>query len=312
MNVVTIGNFSAAAIDSERNHRLRVWTIALLATALVIGVAAYGWDYYILGAADRAFSHKHALLKPSGSIGIKLGILGVVVFCGIFLYPIRKRIPWLAKQGSARHWLDFHVILGVTAPILIAFHSSFKFQGIAGMAFWIMSAVALSGVAGRYIYAQIPRRLNSAELSLKELDELQQELSQQLAHQQVISAEKLEPLFRLPNAAQVNRLPAILALLWMIGLDVMRPFRVARLRLRVLGWGGVVPTLGGLLPTKHTELEQVIRLAREKASLAKRILFLARAQQVFHLWHVVHRPFSYSFVVLAIIHITVVLLLGYM
>jgi hypothetical protein len=39
--------------------------------------------------------------------------------------------------------------------------------------------------------------------------------------------------------------------------------------------------------------------------------FLERVQQVFHLWHVVHRPFSYSFVALVAIHITVVLLLGY-
>ncbi len=305
MSVVTIGNYAMAGVDAERSHRTRLWICALLAAALVVGLAAYGWDYYSLGAADRPFSHKHRLLRPSGPIGIKLGVLGVVVFCGIFLYPIRKRIPWLAKRGSARHWLDFHVVLGITAPLLIAFHSSFKFHGVAGMAFWIMSAVALSGVAGRYIYAQIPRRLNSAELSLKELEELQQELSQQLANQKTISADRLEPLFRLPSGEQVNRLPAAIALLWMITLDLVRPVRIARLRMSVLGFGGV-------FSHSHAELERVIRLAREKASLAKRVLFLGRAQQVFHLWHVVHRPFSYSFVVLATIHIVVVLLLGYL
>jgi hypothetical protein len=32
---------------------------------------------------------------------------------------------------------------------------------------------------------------------------------------------------------------------------------------------------------------------------------------VFHLWHVIHRPFSYSFAILSILHVTVVLLLGY-
>jgi len=46
--------------------------------------------------------------------------------------------------------------------------------------------------------------------------------------------------------------------------------------------------------------------------LAKQVLFLSRTQQVFHLWHVVHRPFSYSFVVLALIHIVVVMWLGFM
>ncbi len=284
----------------------------LLAIALVISIAAYGWDYYLLGAADRPFSPKHQLLKPSGSIGIKLGFVGVAIFCGIFLYPIRKRIGWLARRGSARHWLDFHLVLGITAPIVIAFHSSFKFRGLAGMAFWIMTAVALSGIVGRYLYAQIPRRLNSAELTMKELEELQAGLSRELAEQKLVSQRDLYRVLRLPSARQVERLPAVLALLWMISVDCARPFHIARIRLRVLAFPGAITTLGGFLRTGNSELERLVDLARDKARLAKRVLFLARTQQVFHLWHVVHRPFSYSFVVLAIIHIVVVMMLGYM
>jgi type IV secretory pathway VirB2 component (pilin) len=33
---------------------------------------------------------------------------------------------------------------------------------------------------------------------------------------------------------------------------------------------------------------------------------------VFHLWHVVHKPFSYTFAVLAMIHIGLVMMMGYM
>ena len=39
--------------------------------------------------------------------------------------------------------------------------------GMAGVAFWIMTAVALSGVVGRYLYAQIPRSLNAAVSALR-------------------------------------------------------------------------------------------------------------------------------------------------
>lgn len=283
----------------------------LLAIALIAAVAAYGWDYYLLGAADRPFSAKYTILRPSGTIGLKLGFLGVAIFCGIFVYPIRKRISWLARRGSAKHWLDFHVILGVTAPIFIAFHSSFKFGGIAGMAFWIMLAVALSGIVGRYLYAQIPRHLNSAELTMKELDEKQAALARELAEQRLVSQRHLFHVFRLPSARQVEKLPAVIALLWMMMVDAARPFHIARLRLRVLGFGGVLTTLGGFLKTGNPELEHLVAIARERASLAKRVLFLARTQQVFHLWHVVHRPFSYSFVVLALIHIAVVVSLGF-
>jgi hypothetical protein len=283
-----------------------------LAGTLFLALSLYGFDYYPLGAAQRPLSPKYDLLKPSGAIGLKLGILGLAMFFAIFLYPIRKRWKWLSRQGSARNWLDAHVLLGLTAPLVIAFHASFKFRGIAGMAFWIMAAVALSGVVGRYLYAQIPRSLSTAELSLKESQELQEKLTRQLAVQRLISPAQLRPLFRLPSPQRVNELPALVALVYMLMLDLARPFHVARLRQRALGWGGVFSTLGGLLPSSHAEVEGVIHIAREQAALSKRILFLSRSQQVFHLWHVVHRPFSYSFAVLACIHIGVVLLLGYM
>ncbi len=44
------------------------------------------------------------------------------------------------------------------------------------MAFWIMTAVTLSGFIGRYLYSQIPRSLNAAELSIKEIQEMEVKL----------------------------------------------------------------------------------------------------------------------------------------
>jgi len=302
---------SPPVANGERRHRLRVATGYALAAILVLAVAVYGFGYYTLDAAQRPFSPKYELLKPGGTVGVKLGYLGLLMFLAIFLYPIRKRWPWLARQGNSKHWLDIHVLLGLTAPFIIAFHSSFKFRGIAGMAFWIMVAVAVSGVIGRYLYAQIPRKVTAAELSLKESRELQAQLTQQVAAQRVLSARHLEPLFRLPDPRRVQSYSVLLALGHMVALDLARPFRIAGLRRRTLSLGGSFLTLGGLLPTSNAGLEQAIHTAREQAALSKHLLFLSRSQQVFHLWHVVHKPFSYSFALLALLHITVVLLLGY-
>lgn len=304
---------SALPAQAQRSrHRFFLIGGYCLAGTLFLALSLYGFDYYTLGAAQRPLSPKYDVLKPSGAIGLKLGILGLAMFFAIFLYPIRKRWKWLSRQGSARNWLDAHVLLGLTAPLVIAFHASFKFRGIAGMAFWIMAAVALSGVVGRYLYGQIPRSLSTAELSLKESQELQEKLTLQLAEQRLISPAHLRPLFRLPSPQRVSELPALVALVYMLALDLVRPFHVARLRQRALGWGGVFTTVGGLLPSGNAAIEQVVRAARAQAGLSKRILFLSRSQQVFHFWHVVHRPFSYSFAVLAAIHVCVVLLLGYM
>jgi hypothetical protein len=278
---------------------------------LVVALAAYGYDYYTLSSAARPFSPKHAVLRPSGAVGLKLGFLGLGMFLAIFVYPLRKKWAWLGRQGSARHWLDFHVLLGVSAPFVIAFHSSFKFHGFAGIAFWIMLSVSLSGLIGRYLYSQIPRRVNAAEISLAELQEIQTQLSEQLAQQRLLPQTDLRSLLRLPSKESVSRLPMPIALVYMMFLDIARVFRVAGIRRHAVPFGQKLTTLAGFLPTSNTGLERAIALAREEASLAKRVLFLSRSQQVFHLWHVVHKPFSYSFAVLALIHIAVVMMMGY-
>jgi len=299
------------AVDTERGHRLRLRALYVLAIVSNLAIFFYGFDYYKLSAMDRPSSPKHHLLRPSGPVGLYLGFAAVALFIGIFLYPIRKHWPWLGQIGSTRHWLDIHVMMGLTAPVIVAFHSTLKFRGIAGMAFWIMFAVSTSGVVGRYLYAQIPRKVTTVELSMKELRELQESLSQQLASQKLLPEADLRNLLRMPNAQQVSRLPIIVALVYMIILDVVRMFGVARLRRHALTFGESLKTLAGFLPTQNRELEKAIHAAAAEAALSKRLLFLSRSQKVFHLWHVVHKPFSYAFAVLSMIHIGLQFFLGY-
>jgi hypothetical protein len=301
----------AAASDPEAGHKLRMLIGYIIAVALIVGIAAYGIDYYTAGPHDRPFMTKHALLKPSGRIGIKLGMLGVAMFLVIFLYPLRKRWAWLGRQGMSRHWLDFHVLLGLSAPFVIALHSSFKFHGFAGIAFWIMLGVSISGIVGRYLYSQIPHRVTAAEFSRKELQDLQDKMMQQLAGQNLLRESDVRSALRLPSQQRVDQLPIPAALIYMLLLDLLRPFRIAHLRNGALLGSEHLTSLGGLLPTRHRELERAIVVAREEAALSKRILFLSRTHQVFHLWHVVHKPFSYTFAVLVLIHIGVVLMMGF-
>jgi hypothetical protein len=300
------------ASDAEKAHRLRLAAAWAVAVAFILMIGAYGFDYYTLNAQTRPLSPKHVLLRPSGTIGIKLGMVGVAMFLLIYMYYFRKRFGWLKNFGTTKHWLDFHIVLGVTAPLIIAFHSAFKFRGIAGMAFWIMVAVAMSGIVGRYLYAQIPRRLNEAELTWQELQDEQLALTHQMATQKLFTPGELTAAFHIPNVEMVSHQSAIGALLWMLTLDLARPFRVASLRRRVLGLAGIVLSLGGLLRSSNSELERVVQTVRQQAALSKRMVFLSRSQQVFQLWHVVHRPFSYAFVVLALLHIATAMLLGYL
>jgi hypothetical protein len=295
----------------ETGHQIRVFLAAAAAVLLVAAIGVYGADYYLLPLDQRPYSEKYELLKPGGIIGLKLGILGTLLFFIIFLYALRKVIPFLGRWGTARHWMDFHVIAGVTAPTIIAFHASFKFQGIAGVAFWIMLAVALSGVIGRYLYAQIPRSLNAAEMSLTELHASEQELADALSMQSIFTAEQIRRALHVPAQEHIRRIGPLRAVGEMIVLDIELPFRVAGLRRAGSGFGASFLSLGGLFSSGNEEIESIVRQVRKKASLSKRVLFLDQTQKVFHLWHVIHRPFSYAFAVLAILHIVVVMGFGF-
>jgi hypothetical protein len=297
--------------DPESRHKIRWSAVAFLAISFLAALGVEGYSFYSLPLPERVHHEAYDQFRPSGSIGINLGLLGGVLFMLIYLYPIRKRWPWLRKKGNTKHWLDFHVLFGLVAPMVITFHSTFKFHGIAGMAFWIMWAVATSGLIGRYFYSRIPRRITAAELSLAEIEEERSQTAALLAKQDMFEPAELEEAMRLPSHAAVQAMPLGRALLTMIVLDIARPFRVSRLRRRSMSFAMQVLSLGGLLPLGNRALEVVIRSVRRQVRLSTKMRFLSKTQRLFHLWHVVHRPFSYSFSILVLVHVAFVVYLGY-
>jgi hypothetical protein len=50
---------------------------------------------------------------------------------------------------------------------------------------------------------------------------------------------------------------------------------------------------------------------RRQSRLCAAVAFLDRTERVFHLWHVIHRPFSISFLALILVHIGVALSVGF-
>src|SRR5262249_61896378 len=121
---------------------------------------------------------------------------------------------------------------------------------------WIMVAVLVSGIVGRYLYGQIPRNLKAAQLTQKELQELPQKFAGRLTEQRLISAADLRALLTLPSRERIQEMNVLSALGYMFALDIARAFRVARLRRHALGFGAKVRTHGGFLSTGNRQLEQ--------------------------------------------------------
>lgn len=300
---------SAAVCETrspETKHRRFPAWVLLIFSGAVVALTLYGQDYYRLSQPERALSPKHHLLKPGGVVGANLGLLGVVLVCGIFLYPLRRRWRWLQEQGTSKHWLDFHVVLGIAAPVCIAFHSSFKFRGLAGLAFLLMVLVSISGLIGRYLYAQVLQDIAAAESLLQKLEVA-------LERQRIVGPEELQRLFpRLPDPGRVSLWSALRATLYMLSADLVRPFRIVKLRLKILGAAAVIPSILRIGGPGESALDEVLGAARTQALLSRRVLLLSQAKRILRLWHIVHKPFSYTFAILALVHIGVAVMFGFL
>jgi hypothetical protein len=296
---------------AEIVHRVLVSLTAAAVCTLVVLLVARGFSYYILPVDQRPLSPLHPQLRSSGTIGLRLGILAAGMFVILFLYPLRKRSQRLSRIGSTRRWLNFHVLFGIATPVVVTFHTAFKWHGLAGLAYWTMVAVALSGFVGRYVYAKIPRTLKGVELTMGELESQTAALAETLRQQRFFAPEELAPLLRVPSAGEVRSLGLLRTLGIMLLQDVARPFRAARLRRRLLPAAQRIATLAGLFASHDREVEAIVSNLRRQSRLVAEMAFLNRTERIFHLWHVIHRPFSISFVLLILVHIGVALSVGF-
>jgi hypothetical protein len=151
-----------------------VLILALLATIVVAATLLFalnGWHYYRTPLGVRGYTPEHRLLRPSGTVGLLLGISGATLMVLMQSYSVRKRLRRLNRLGSLPRWLEFHIFCGILGPVLITFHTSFKFNGIVSVAYWSMLLVVASGFVGRYLFVRIPKSIRGQELTYAEVEQ---------------------------------------------------------------------------------------------------------------------------------------------
>jgi hypothetical protein len=240
----------------------------------------------------------HRLLRPSGPVGQTLGVVGGALMLMPFVYMLRKRIPWLRSLGSLKTWLEIHLFCGIFGPVLVTFHTSFKFNGIVSAAYWSMVTVVLSGFVGRYLYVRIPRSIRGAELPRLELDRRAEAMRNQLARS-VSSPDVLARLEAFERAA-VPASSAELSIIDLLFGEITLGRRVRALD-RELGRS----LLSGQLR------EEVVSLTVDRSVLLRRIAYLERTRRLFELWHVFHLPLVYLQLIIVAAHVGVTMYLGY-
>ncbi len=223
-----------------------------------------------------------------GFFGHTLGILGfVLMLMTELLYSFRKRSR--RARGKMATWLRFHIFTGIVGPYLVLLHSSWKFNGLAGIVLLLTVIVVISGFIGRYIYTAVPRTAGGAVIEAGELEQAiaraEQNLTARLAGRSEIQY-TLQPLLS-REAASTGFLGPIFG----------RTLNEWRSRFL---WWQVRNSLHGL---PRQELAQIEELLARRRTLQRQIAAIAAARRVLALWHTIHVPIGLALFFTAFVHI---------
>lgn len=284
---------------SETTHKIFIITLSVIVTLTLFILIYIGFSYYNTVLVERFYHSDHNWLKPSGAIGHGLGIIGsLLMIVGVSSYMIRKRYRSLSRFGLLKHWLEFHIFLCTLGPILVLFHTSFKFGGIVAISFWSMVAVFLSGVIGRFIYIQIPRTIEGRELNLNEVKELKGDIGDIITNVYNLDKESqdiiLESTRKKADVYQSN---------FLFGY-----FKKYREDINTVKKVKSVLKKNNL---SSIEEKDVMKLVKNEISLNRKIERLQTMQNLFKYWHVAHLPFALVMLVIMVIHIVVTIVFGY-
>ena len=286
---------------TKNAHKIYIGSFFLIGISTLLLLTIYGYDYYTTPLEERFFNQNDAMLKPSGVIGHGIGILGsLMMIFGVALYMLRKRVRVFFKIGYLKHWLEFHIFLCTVGPILVLYHTAFKFGGIVAVSFWSMVAVVLSGVVGRFIYVQIPRTIQGNELDMKQISEVSSGISLQLSRE----LSKGEDI-----ALRIEQLTDV---------DYKKNITLGKSIFFIIkDFFNVRSVLTQLKKEMHKinipkiKVKEILKLARSKMILARRITMLRTMQKLFKYWHIVHLPFAITMFAIMLIHIAVTIIFGY-
>lgn len=272
-------------------HRIYLGTMTLIVVLVTIYLFYRGLPYYKTSIEERFYHADHKTLKPSGPLGHGLGIAGTLLMViGVFGYQARKYMKSLSRVWVLKHWLEFHIFLCTLGPIMVLFHTSFKFGGLVSISFWSMVAVVASGVVGRFIYLQIPRTIQGRELSLNEIRGMQSELTEKIEVE--LSNEKLNEILALTkrSSSEKSMIAQYLAD-WKLKGSIKEQLKRANL--------------------SDKKLNGVMSLVSNELNMNRKIERLQVMQKWFNYWHVIHLPFAIIMLVIMLIHVGVTIAFGY-
>ena len=223
--------------------------------------------------------------RASGIFGHGIGIIGFLLMLSTeTLYSIRKRARGKAI-GRMSTWLQIHIFTGIVGSYLVLLHSSWKFNGLAGVLMLMTVIIVVSGFVGRYIYTAVPRTVDGAEVAVRDLE---QQIAVADAQLQALGAGQLAPSASLATASVSS---GSASLIFGRALSQWRYDREVRRAIKHLDAAG------------QAQAKQLRRLLDERYRIQGQIRSLAMARRLLAVWHTIHIPIGVALFTVASIHI---------
>jgi hypothetical protein len=236
-----------------------------------------------------AMSQVEGIPTASGIFGHGIGILGfILMLMTEILYSWRKRSR-NARWGKMANWLRFHIFTGLVGPYMVLLHTSWKFNGLAGIVLLLTVIIVLSGIVGRYIFTAIPRTADGAEIETAELGQQIKIVEERLQDWEQSQPEVIQALSQTLREAPVFQGNSPFDVLGRTFSEAMYQFRFWRTRRKLdVQYRAQAKELESLFQRKHT--------------LQRQIASLAMARRLLSLWHTIHIPIGVALFATAFVH----------
>jgi hypothetical protein len=300
MGVDALGPRTVISMDGEAASTLErtlrwTWRVALV----VLGLLLVGLAALVALAAP---------YTSGDDFGYTLGLVGGLLMLSQMIYPLRKRIPALARFGPMDQWFKYHMVMGVVGPLLVLFHSTFKPGSTNGsIALYAMLLVAGSGIVGRFFYRRIHRGLYGRQLTLGDVTGVLRASVEQVGSVFALRPDIEPRLMKFYRDAFSNDIGP--------GGRIWR-FMTIRLRARRLGMeirSDAKRTLRRRRRERRTgKAEMILNYKLAKAQINGFLEAVVQASQfqvwerMFSFWHLIHLPFLYLLLFSGIVHVVAV------
>jgi hypothetical protein len=284
---------------SKTAHKIFISILVIVVLITLVSITFKGISYYRTSIEERFYHSDNNLLKPSGVLGHGFGIVGsLFIVIGVASYMVRKRYRIFSRLGILKYWLEFHIFLCTLGPVLVLFHTAYKFGGLVAISFWSMVAVFCSGIIGRFIYIQIPRSIEGNELSLNDIREIKANIAGTLKNSYNLDEESYNIIAEsIRTKVEIYHNSALVRFIRKY-IDDRKSLHLVKATLR-----------------KHkfsrNERRHIIQLVEDDIKLNRKIEWLTTMQNLFKYWHVVHSPFALVMLIIMVIHVGVTIVLGY-